>query len=387
MVGDCHTGVHRKGREMFEDLGRKKFALPVLLVVLIGCVMALMFYPIVNMAPKELPFAVLNLDTGTQTPQGEVNAGETMAENLVGSSASGGNEVAPIAWNRITSQADLDNAIAENKYYGALAIPANFTQGQALAQAGQGDVSAVSIVLDNAKSPMIASQMSATIGEMFEQMGVDAEIEIIHTGASETSSGSPMASMMSQQIGVMPLLLMSLIGSILLTRLFPKKTAFTTRERFMLLAKQLGYALGYSLLAALATFWLLNGLVGVEAPFFTMTAFLWFASFCIIALFLGAFNLAPPLGIFVVVGAVLCGMMTGVLPREALPAFWADWIYPWVPQPFLAGGTRDILYMGADLMPRGSAGLLTIGGAGLVLLIASGFVPANRSQLSPTTQQ
>ncbi|MFC7766463.1 hypothetical protein [Leucobacter soli] len=54
---------------MIEKLGPKKYAFPVLVIVLIGCVMALMFYPMLNMAPKNLPFAVVSLDEGAQTPR------------------------------------------------------------------------------------------------------------------------------------------------------------------------------------------------------------------------------------------------------------------------------------------------------------------------------
>lgn len=125
----------------------------------------------------------------------------------------------------------------------------------------------------------------------------------------------------------------------------------------------------------MVTVGLLNGLVGAQAPFWTTTVFLWLASFAVMALFLGAFNLAVPLGGLMVFGVLLCGMMTAILTPEVLPAFWANWIYPWVPQPFIAGGLRDILFMGADLMPRGSGGLLALGSVGLALAAFSCFVP------------
>ena len=360
---------------MIEKLGPRKYALPALVVILVGCVMALMFYPILHMSPKELPFAVLSLDKGATTPQGEVNAGTMMSDKLVNAEAPADGTTAPIAWHLVETQQELDEAIANNEYFGALTIPADFTQGQALAQLGQGEAPHVDVVLDNAKSPLMATQMQALMGTMFGQLGISADITVIHTGDAGTTSVSPLAGMMSQQVGVMPLMIMSLIGSILLTRIFPKKQASSTAKRFAVLGKQLGYAAGASLLASLMAVWLLNGLVGAAAPFGTTMVFFWFASFAVMALFLGAFNVAFPLGVLVVIGALLCGMMTAVLPPEVLPAFWANWIYPWVPQPFIAGGLRDILYMGAGLMPRGSGGLFALGGIGLALVIASGFIP------------
>ena len=369
---------------MIEKAGAGKYALPVFLVILIGCVMALMFYPMLNMAPKELPFAVLSLDEGAQTPQGDANAGEMMADRLVNAEAPGGQDPAPIAWRLFDDQEQVDAALADNELYGVLTIPPGFTRDQALAQAGQGEAPRVDVVLDHAKSPIAAAQMRPVLGTMFEQMQVPADIEVINTGDASGEPKSPVAEMMGQQIGVMPLMVMSLAGSILLTRIFPKQSGML-RGRFTALGTQLAYAAGLSLLAAVTAVVMLDTLVSAQTPFWTTTAFLWTASFSVMALFLGSFGIAVPIGALVVLFALICGMMTAVLPAEMLPAFWADWIYPWSPQHFIGDGIRDILYRGADLMPAGTGGLLMIGGVGLVLLVLSGFLPSRgaRSAAGP----
>src|SRR5690606_4446347 len=89
--------------------------------------------------------------------------------------------------------------------------------------------------------------------------------------------------------------------------------------------------------------------------------------------------IAFPRGGLLAFTVVLCGMMTAALPAEALPGFWRYGIAPWVPQPMIAGGLRDILYVGADLMPRGSGGLALIGRSGLVLLVIAGLIPRRTS--------
>lgn len=38
---------------------------------------------LIAMKPADLPFAVVSLDEGAQTPQGEVNAGDQIADRLV----------------------------------------------------------------------------------------------------------------------------------------------------------------------------------------------------------------------------------------------------------------------------------------------------------------
>ena len=89
----------------------------------------------------------------------------------------------------------------------------------------------------------------------------------------------------------------------------------------------------------------------------------------------GALREAGLLEVLAAAAVFLCGMMTGVLPAEMLPTFWADWIQPWAPQHFVGDGVRDILYRGTDLMPHGTGGLLAIGGTGLVLLVVAGLLP------------
>lgn len=366
---------------MFEKLGAKKFAVPALAVVLISCVMALIFYPILNMKPNELPFAVLSLDEGASTPAGDVNAGEMMVAGLTSAEAPEG-ETAPIKWDLVSTQADLDAAIENNEYYGALVIPADFTQKQALAQAGQGEAPSVSVVLDNAKSPMVANQMQAMIAAMLAQMDLNADVQTIHTGNSDTATASPLTNMMGQNIAVMPLMIMSMIGGIVLSRIFPKRSTASTSGRFANLGKQLAYAVGLSLLISLAAVVLLNTLVHAGAPVVVTTVFLWLASFAVMSLFLGAFDLAVGVGALAVLLVLFCGMMTAVLPAEMLPPFWANWIAPWVPQPFIARGIRDVLYMGAGLMPRGTGGLLVLGGVGLLLAAVAALIPS-RAKKTP----
>lgn len=359
---------------MIEKLGAGKYALPVVAVVLIGCLMSLMFTPMLKMSPHELPFAVLSLDEGAQTPDGEVNAGAQMVAQLTDQSPDDG-ETAAIVWHEITSQAELDAALEDNEYYGAVTIPADFTQGQAAAQTGQGETPSVAVTLDNAKSPLVATQMQTAMSDQFSELGIGAEVSVVHTGEAETASASPMAGTLSQQIGIMPLVMMSMIGSVLLRTIVPVGTARSRGKRFAALGTQLLAAAGVSLVTALTIAVLLNTIVEASAPMVTTTGFLWLGSFAIMALFLGAFGIAAPLGALVAVCVLALGMMTGALPVEMLPPFWAEYVAPWAPQHFLGLGIRDILYMGAGFLPRGGGGLLAIAGAGVALLVIAGLLP------------
>lgn len=73
---------------MFEKLGKKKFAVPFVVPVLLIRLFALMFYPMANMELKHMPFAVVCLDEGAELPTGNVNVGEQMADALASGDAS-----------------------------------------------------------------------------------------------------------------------------------------------------------------------------------------------------------------------------------------------------------------------------------------------------------
>ena len=422
---------------MFEKLGKRKFAVPLLVAVIIACVMSVMFYPMANMEMKGLPFAVLSLDEGVEGPQGTVNAGDVLVENVTAAADAGDGE-SPIAWTQVGSQEELDEALENGEFYGALIVPEGFSAGQmaakqaeaqaALAQAqalaaaqaqaaaAQGDggaagavagegaaagVAAVAgsadagaagsddssnvetpslkVVVDNAKSPLVASQMKASMASMFQQMGVDVEVETIHEGdagsADDAATASPMAGMMSQQLTIMPLFLASFVGALILSRVFKTGAGASRAERWKSLAVQAAYAVAVSLVASLCAYAMLVWVAGSGAAFGEFALFMWFASFCVMMLFLGAFNLSLGLGAIVALCALAGGMTCGVLPFEALPSFWQDWVYPWAPQHFIGEGVRAVMFRDAGAWNAGSGPLAVIGAVGVVLACVAGALP------------
>lgn len=442
---------------MPEKLGSKKYAAPVAAALAIACVMSFMFYPIANMEMKELPFAVLSLDEGVETPQGIVSAGDAIIENLLEASGENDEGSSPIAWTHVGSQEELDKAFDNGEFYGALIIPAGFSadqvaakqaeaqatlaqaqelqaaaEAQAAAQGGQGEPSdsqavgtqkqaaqgegvaqgsqdegndlangassegltgevsgsvaeapSISVIIDNAKSPLVASQMKANIAAMFQQMGVNVDVETIHEGAlgssaEEDAAANPIAGMMSMQLSVMPLFVMSMVGAIVLSRVFKAKPGASSAERWKSLGAQTAYAAAVSLVASVCVYCMLLWVAGIEPPAVSFVLFAWLASFCIMLLFVGAFNLSFGLGALIAVCALAGGMMCGALPYEALPVFWQDWVYPWVPQRFIGEGVRAVLYLDAGPWNAGSAPLLGVAAVGAVLAAVAGLLPGKK---------
>ncbi|MBS5451256.1 MAG: ABC transporter permease [Coriobacteriia bacterium] len=147
---------------MFEKLGKARYVVPVAIVVVMSCFLSLMFYPMMHMQAENLPFAVLNLDEGAETPKGTMNVGEQMIDRLrAASSEAGADEseaASPIAWTQLGGQEELDEALANNEYYGALVIPAGYTAAQleqqqaveAATAAGEGQAVAAEDIADPA---------------------------------------------------------------------------------------------------------------------------------------------------------------------------------------------------------------------------------------------
>lgn len=433
---------------MLEKLGSKKYAVPAVAAIVIACVMSVLFYPMAHMEIKGLPFAVLSLDEGAQTAQGHVNAGEAMVEGLMSATEAGDGEQA-IVWTEVSSQEELDEALENNEYYGAIVIPEDYTakrveaqqaemqatlaQAQALqaAQAAAGaqaeagasasaatgqsggsetaasaasglsasasddatdvEAPAIKVIVDNAKSPLIANQMKTSLSSMFLEMGVEADVEVIHEGVAASDAGdaaddgsssrtaaNPMSGMLVLQVSIMPLFIMSMVASVLISRLFPLRRGDASAARAKMLCTQALSAAAASLVVSLCVFAIMLWAMSIEVPAAEYVLFAWLASFCLMVLFAGVMNVAFPAGVLVAVAILAFGTMTGALPFEVMPEFWRDWVCPWVPQYFLGEGLRSILYMGGSAWNSASPMLLAYAAVGIACAGVSTVLPVRK---------
>ena len=114
---------------MIEKLGKRKYVLPLGIIIAVACIFSLIFYPMANMEMKNLPFAIVCLDEGVETSEGDVNLGDLVVNKITESTAEEGEE-SPIQWTRLSSQEELDQAMSNNEFYGAMVIPCDFSQRQ-----------------------------------------------------------------------------------------------------------------------------------------------------------------------------------------------------------------------------------------------------------------
>lgn len=412
-------------KDRIEKIRGKAFAVPFAVGIAIFCVLGLSMAPMFSAAPKEVPMAIVNLDEGTLLPNGEeTNAGTLIVEKMMTAAAEAGeNGEAPIAWTELSSRQALDEAMKDGAFYGAVVIPRDFTQRQmagqaavaetlqeqlpsvaaaatqvqaspqAQAQAAQGLAAAIAqaqqsaekpsvdVVLNLAKSPMLAQTMQASLAGLLSQAGIQPDVETI--GEAPGGDSGPLASMMSVQFMVMPMFVMSLImgvaGSLLLWR---KQADRSEKGRAALL--QLGYCALASLVAAVCSYGMVTWLGGVAVDA-SAVLFLWLASFCLMLVTVGLCDIAVPLGVLVMLCVFALGMSTAVLPAPMLPAFWVDWVLPWVPQSYIGEGLRNIIYLDRGAFDAGTEALLAWGAVGLLALVCAALCPS-RKVSGPSTE-
>ncbi len=372
---------------MFDKLGKRALAAPLAMALGLCFILSIAVGPMLRAEPHNVPFAIVNLDKGAVTVAGNANIGQTLADNLVsgesslgnvsggadetgGTDSSSSNMANAISWTQMQSEDELGEALSNNELYGGIVIPANFTSQQASSAVGLGNAPELTVYLNKGKNPQMASSLQTTIQNAMLQAGIACNVEVVND--ADVGGGS-MSSTMAVQMMVMPLFIMTMIVSILLSMLFWKNDVTKLRQRNPLLAAGVLAVLVAVFSAVVAGLALLVDTVagGMTLPALDLFLFLWLACACCMLCFVSLCCLSFPLGALVAVGTFALGMSCAMLSPEMLPTFWADWVYPWAPQAHIGNGVRSIIYLGrmpgsADVDP-----LLAFGLVGIAALVAA----------------
>lgn len=411
-------------KNKLEKMRDKAFVIPFAVGIAILCILGIAITPMFSATPKNVPMAIVNLDEGATLPNGEeMNAGDLIVEKMMNASTETeeGSE-APVAWTEVESKQALDGAMDNGDFYGAIIIPNDFTQMQmngqtmvieaiqeqlpsllsatpqmqtnpqalmlpmqelasSITQAQQSaEKPSVDVVLNLAKSPMLAQTMQTSLTSLLSQAGIQATIETIGEAPSEGSG--PLSAMLSVQFMVMPLFMMTIIMGIACSvLLWPRHASRTERTRAILV--QLGYCAVASFVAAVCAYGIVAWIGGVSIKVLAILL-LWLASFCLMLTTVGLCDIALPLGVFVMLCVFALGMCTAVLPAPMLPTFWVDWVLPWAPQNYIGEGLRNIIYLGGGAFDKGVGALAVWGCAGAIALCVA-LMPAGASKNNEET--
>lgn len=399
-------------------------------LVLIGALAAgtLLMAPMVNMDPRALPIAVVNLDAGTDSTAEQIQSGSDVAESVTQDDRDG-----MISWQTLSSQEELDQALEDNEVYAALVIPANFSASQAdlLAEAeaaaqqagqeaaeqamqealaqgvnpeaaqqaaqqaaqeaaetaaqqaaadGADSITALTMIVNQGKNPMVTGQLAGSLDDITGDSDIQIQTEYyneIPAGITQLATFLPMVLMILAYIS-------GYAGGIGIRSAFP----LGKMGRGKTIAIQLGLAAVASVVAGFSAAFILAALVpDANLAVGEAGTFLSIAVFALMSLVLGSINWAGMVGMFVPVGILLLGLGTANLPYEFLPSFWQDWIYPWNPLRFLAEGGRAVLYQGAGWWNAATLGLAITCLVGAALTATSALTPRGRKPVRRETSK
>ena len=371
---------------MFEKLGKKAIVAPVGIGIVLCCILSLAVSPMLRANPQNVPFAIVNLDKGAITIAGDSNIGKTMADNLVsgeislgsGDDKSSSNSFSDaVSWTQLSSEEELKEALANNEYYGGIMIPANFTSQQTNSAVGLSNAPELTVYLNKGKNPQMATSMQTALAAAMLKKGVAVNVEMVND--ADIGNGM-MSETMAVQMLVMPLFMLSMIGSIIASLVFWHKDATELRKKNVWFAAvaQAAFVLVLSAIMAGLALFIDTVAGGLSLPDGRIYPFIWFACFCCMLCFVSLCDACFPLGALVAVGTFALGMGTAMLVPEMLPSFWADWVCPWAPQAHIGNGVRTIIYFGH--MP-GSTDLLPLAGFGVVgalALLAATLLPKRK---------
>lgn len=371
---------------MFEKLGKKAIVAPVGIGIVLCCILSLAVSPMLRANPQNVPFAIVNLDKGAITIAGDSNIGKTMADNLVsgeislgsGDDKSSSNSFSDaVSWTQLTSEEELKEALANNEYYGGIMIPANFTSQQMNSAVGLSNAPELTVYLNKGKNPQMATSMQTALAAAMLKKGVAVNVEMVND--ADIGNGM-MSETMAVQMLVMPLFMLSMIGSIIASLVFWHKDATELRKKNVWFAAvaQAAFVLVLSAIMAGLALFIDTVAGGLSLPGGRIYPFIWFACFCCMLCFVSLCDACFPLGALVAVGTFALGMGTAMLAPEMLPSFWADWVCPWAPQAHIGNGVRTIIYFGhmpgsTDLLPLADFGVV-----GALALLAATLLPKRK---------
>ncbi|MCL2481827.1 MAG: hypothetical protein FWF43_00120 [Propionibacteriaceae bacterium] len=347
-----------------DRLGNKRFVLPIVGIIGVFCVLALVLYPMLHAAPKDVPFAIVNLDEGLTTPQGQVNVGDSVVSAITTAPS-------PISWTQLDDQMTLNQAMDNNNYYGAIILPDTLTETQLAIASGVVTASHVQLIINQGKNATLASAMQSNLTTALQQKGLLVDVTVIH--AADIGGGA-----LGTLLLILPLLIMMPVVSIMIFFILRPPRGAPRQVRAVTYVKQLVSTVVMSALVAGAVILMATWVGSLTIPAGTLFLFLWLAAFCVMTLFLGALDIAAPLGGLVIFVIFACGLSSAVLAPEMLPSFWRTWFYPWVPQHFIGGGVSSIVSMGDGMWNSSSGPLAITAGVGIVLMLVAVAIGAGR---------
>lgn len=374
-------------------------------------IFSLTLFPSVQPQPKNLPIAIVNVDEGVQIPnQAKMNMGEAIVEMIQKSSPSTKGEDSAVKWVEVNSEEEVQKGLDDQKYYGALVIPKDFSEKQASLQTPVPSTPEVQIFINQgmnmAASTMAGQVLNGVVDNMnntvrqqlldgFEKQGVTltpkqaaslaAPIAKKVTNVNEV--GSNTANGNAPMILFQPLWMASLVTAAILFLTVNKMTIATRKER---LGIKIGQILMGTFVAVVIGFgytWIAEAIVGLNIPDFMDTAMLLaISSFSFILMILAVFSLIGFSGMPVFILLLFFGAPLLALAPEMMSPFYRDWVYSWLPMRFMIEDLRKLFFFNTELSWNMVSVQVWIGITSMIAIMGT-FFKKNKEKEAVTDSQ
>ncbi|MBP3966949.1 DUF3533 domain-containing protein [Paenibacillus sp. DLE-14] len=388
--------VHYKGvANLHTNLLKQKLvwigAVAVLAVLMVFGVA--MIGPAAGAAPKELPVALVVLDQPVDQPDGnKLAVGETLKEKMTQQTQ------LPIKWEIVGSKEEALAGIDEQKYYGALILPADLSAGLLSLQTAAPQPAQLQIYVSEGKNAQVAGTVNMLLQVAMDKVGIQlstqllAEIgkhtdaipvtaagaliepftvssQIVHpVGANNASGNAPLLLTQMMWLSCLAVSITLFLASqqavkaggghmrIVLTKLVTGLVIVTGATAFLVWMSGSWYGMELSDRTQLWLFLLLAG----SAFFLFQTTLLRWIGMPAVPLMVLLFFFSMP--------------VINMAP-EMLPAVAKDWLYSWTPLRFVATGLRSVMYFDGTNMNGTYQVLGWLSGICMVVAAASVLKP------------
>lgn len=304
----------------------------------------------------------------------------------------------------VEKEEDIEALFDDKKYYAALVIPEGYNKAvedalennkaaslglylnQGFNMTGSNYAKSTLTVLVNQLSQSQSTSLMTEIGD--EKIDTKTAAVLVSPIVLEETIFNPItastANGSAPTLMAVPAWVGALIGGFIVFLALSnilKNDMVTRKQALRLMGGQVLFGLIIALFSGF-TVVTLGSIAGINMPsFWTVGFFISFAAFCFYLLVsaITAWIGKPAITLFMVV--MLLGMGVLMTPQEMLPAFFVDFIRPWVPIRFASEGLREIFYFGSGFYTGASFNtILGIGIAGLIILALSIFKPLRKQK-------
>lgn len=330
-------------------------------------IFSLTLFPTVQPQPQNLPIAIVNEDQGLELPnKPKINMGKTIIDKVQQTTSK--KEDTPIKWVVVKNKKAAQKGLDQQKYYAALIIPKDFSTKQASLQTPKPFSPELQIYINQGMNMAASTAASQILNGVVDNINNNVRSQLLkgYESNNKTLTAEQVSNILTPinkkvinvnevkensangnaPVSLFQPLWIASIATAAIIFLSTSKMRFVKRKEYLI--SKVSQILIGAIAACIIGFgltWLVDGMVGIHIPNFIDTAlFLTITAFSFFLMISAVLSLVGFKGIAVFALLLFFGAPLLAMAPEMMPAFYQDWIYPWLPMRFMVEGVRKLLF-------------------------------------------